>query len=245
MIYLGLPFALIKIPLAVVGLAKNVTSSVRPIIHSPANIKYLFSKTHQVFSERDFLPCILLWTYSHPLQYHRLFKISLLSSSLPFLPSLSPIPFNLAVLGTEPWTLHILGEHCTSELSCLVFYFQHFLILYFANTGYSMMLTESNEIYDMDGFDTGEFNSSMMLPLLTYTCPARSEGKVAMLLRGCKPSLRWALCRSHHWKQSFEKDLMPEGKKKLFSSSLWQYCMIVEQPVFISSVWLIYWYFCL
>lgn len=215
MIYLGLPFALIKIPLAVVGLAKNVTSSVRPIIHSPANIKYLFSKTHQVFSERDFLPCILLWTYSHPLQYHRLLKISLLSSSLPFLPSLSPIPFNLAVLGTEPWTLHILGEHCTSELSCLVFYFQHFLILYFANTGYSMMLTESNEIYDMDGFDTGEFNSPMILPLLTYTCPARSEGKVAMLLRGCKPSLRWALCRSHHWKQSFEKDLMPEGKKKI------------------------------
>lgn len=51
------------------------------------------------------------------------------------------------------------------------------------------MLTESNEIYDMDGFDTGEFNSSMMLPLLTYTCPARSEGKVAMLLRGCKPIL--------------------------------------------------------
>lgn len=59
MIYLGLPVALIKILLAVVGLAKNVTSSVRPIIHSPANIKYLFSNTHQVFSEHDFLPCTL------------------------------------------------------------------------------------------------------------------------------------------------------------------------------------------
>lgn len=60
MIYLGLPFTLIKILLAIVGLAKNVTSSVRPIIYSSANIKYLFSNTHKVFSERDFLPCTLL-----------------------------------------------------------------------------------------------------------------------------------------------------------------------------------------
>lgn len=127
MIYLDIPFLLIKILLAIVSLAK-----MSPLLWGQSFINQqilnIYSTIHMsdLFRTWPFLACTLLWTYSHPLPYHKL----LLSQN-------SPIPFKLAVLGTEAWALHILGKHCTSELhiqpSCLFLYIQHSLILSLAN----------------------------------------------------------------------------------------------------------------